>query len=92
MLKYLAPALCLLALPALAQGTSIKKMDPALDNVLAPGTKIEKAAGGFLFVEGPMWRDGRLWFSDVRGDGMRAVSPDGKVQLLIANSGGVAVS
>ena len=49
MLKYLAPALCLLALPALAQGTSIKKMDPALDNVLAPGTKIENTLSSMFW-------------------------------------------
>jgi len=98
MLKYLAPALCLLALPALclsaapclAQGTSIKKMDAGLDNVIAPGTKIEKVAGGFLFVEGPMWKDGKLWFSDVRGDKVRTFDPKtGKVTVILKDSGGV---
>ncbi len=55
--------------PAFAQGTSIKKMNGALDNILSPGAKIEKVAGGFIFVEGPMWKDGaRLSLSDVRGD------------------------
>jgi gluconolactonase len=88
--RYLVPALCLLALPAFAQGTSIKKLDPALDNVLAPGTKIEKAAGGFIFVEGPMWRDGKLWFSDVRGDKVRTYDPKtGKVTVILKDSGGV---
>ena len=33
MLKYLAPVLCLLAAPALAQGMMVKKLDPALDAV-----------------------------------------------------------
>jgi gluconolactonase len=36
-----------------------------------------------------LWREGRLWFSDVRGDKLRAVTPDGKVELLLDNSGGV---
>lgn len=36
-----------------------------------------------------MWREGRLWFSDVRGDKLRAVTGDGKVELLLDNSGGV---
>jgi gluconolactonase len=78
MLKYLAPALVcllaapgLLAAPALAQGMSIKKLDPALDAVIAPNTKIEKVATGFIFIEGPMWKDGKLWFSDVRMDKVR---------------------
>src|SRR5437588_10692339 len=90
MLKYLAPALCLLALPALAQEASIKKMDPALDNVIAPGTKIEKVATGFIFAEGPMWKEGKLWFSDVRGDKVRTYDPKtNKVTVILNDSGGV---
>lgn len=67
----------------------IQRLDPALDAVIAPGTKIEKVASGFQFTEGPMWREGRLWFSDLVGNKMYAVSPDGKVQLLIDDSGGL---
>jgi gluconolactonase len=89
MLKYLAPVLCLLVTPALAQGLTIKKLDPALDRVIASGTKIEKVAGGFIFTEGPMWRDGKLWFSDVRGDKVRDLTPDGKATVVLNDSGGV---
>ncbi len=98
MLKYLVPALCLLAFPALclpvepalAEATSIKKMDAGLDNILAPGTRIEKVAGGFLFIEGPMWKAGKLWFSDVRGDKVRNYDPaTGKVAVILNDSGGV---
>ncbi len=90
MLKYIAPVMCLLAVPALAQGTSIKRLDPALDQVIAPGTKIEKVATGFIFIEGPMWKDGKLWFSDVRGDKVRTYDPKtGKVTVILNDSGGV---
>lgn len=65
------------------------RIDSALDAVIAPGTPIEKVASGFQFTEGPMWRDGRLWFSDVIGNKMYATSPDGKVTLLLADSGGL---
>ena len=91
MLKHLATALfcTVLAAPALAQGTSVKKLDPALDNVLAPGTKIEKVATGFIFAEGPMWKDGKLWFSDVRGDKVRNYDPKtNKVTVILNDSGG----
>lgn len=67
----------------------IVRLDPALDAVIAPGTRIERVATGFTFTEGPMWCEGRLWFSDVRGDKLRAVTPNGKVELLLNNSGGV---
>src|SRR5258708_33216686 len=90
MLKYLTPALCLLAMPALAQGMSIKKMYPALDGVIAPGTKIEKLATGCIFIEGPMWKEGKLWFSDVRMDKVRTYDPKtGKVTVILNDSGGM---
>lgn len=71
------------------QRMSIERLDPALDAVIAPGTKIEKVASGFKFTEGPMWHQGRMWFSDLVGNKMYAVSPDGKVELLIDNAGGL---
>jgi gluconolactonase len=90
MLKYLAPVMCLLAAPALAQGMSVKKLDPALDNVIAPNTKIEKVATGFIFIEGPMWKDGKLWFSDVRMDKVRTFDPKtNKVTVVLNDSGGL---
>ncbi|OJU17995.1 MULTISPECIES: SMP-30/gluconolactonase/LRE family protein [unclassified Sphingomonas] len=71
-------------------GIGIDRLDPALDGLIAPDAQPERVATGFSFTEGPMWKDGRLWFSDVNGDKMRAVDPAGKVQELIANSGGLA--
>src|ERR1700756_5723596 len=77
------------AASVMAQEASILRNDPALDSVIAPGTIVEKVAGGFQFTEGPMWREGRLWFSDLVGNKMYAVSPEGKVELLIDNAGGL---
>jgi gluconolactonase len=71
------------------QTTAIKRLDPALDAVIAPGTRIEVVATGFKFTEGPMWREGRLWFSDLSDDKVVAVSPDGKVETLIQHAGGL---
>ncbi|WP_448664198.1 SMP-30/gluconolactonase/LRE family protein [Sphingomonas sp. CJ20] len=82
------------AVPALAQTgaarpTEIARLDPGLDAVIAPGTVIERVATGFKFVEGPMWREGRLWFSDLSDDKVYALSPDGKTEVLIAHAGGL---
>jgi gluconolactonase len=71
----------------------IDRLDPALDALVAPGTVIEKVAGGFKFTEGPLWRpDGTLWFSDVQGNVVRSVTPAGKVAVVIQNSGGVSTA
>ena len=94
MLKYFTAALLCTVLgsvvggPALAQ--SVKKLDPALDNIIAPGTKIEKLATGFTFIEGPMWKEGKLWFSDVRDNKVRVYDPaTKKVTVILNDSGGL---
>jgi gluconolactonase len=90
-MRHLAALLaCTTLLVGAAHAQTIKKLDPALDTVIAPGTKIEKVATGFLFIEGPMWRDGKLWFSDVKGDKVRTFDPKtGKVTVVLKDSGGV---
>src|SRR6186713_2137561 len=71
----------------------VDRLDPGLDALVAPSAIIEKVAGGFKFTEGPLWRpDGTLWFSDVQGNVVRAVTPDGKVTVLIENAGGVSTA
>jgi gluconolactonase len=68
---------------------SIVRLDPAFDSLVPPDASIEKVAGGFQFTEGPLWRpDGRLWFSDVVGNVLRAMKPSGQVEVLIQESGG----
>jgi gluconolactonase len=74
--------------PPAAPESEVVRADPALDALIAPDAQIEKVATGFKFVEGPMWREGRLWFSDVGGEEIRAVTPDGKVELLVDHAGG----
>ena len=69
----------------------IERIDPALDALVAPSAVIEKVAGGFKFTEGPLWRpDGTLWFSDVQGNVVRSLTPDGKVTVIIENAGGAS--
>ncbi len=35
--------------------TTITRLDPALDQIIAPGTRAERLASGFSFLEGPVW-------------------------------------
>lgn len=67
---------------------SIVRLDPALDALVPPDTKIEKLAGGFKFVEGPVWfSNGNVWFSDVVGNVVRQWSPDGVVTEILRPGG-----
>jgi gluconolactonase len=71
------------------QGATIIRLKPAFDALVSKDAKVEKVAGGFGFIEGPLWgQDGHLWFSDLFENVVRSVTPDGKVNVLIRNAGG----
>jgi len=69
--------------------TKINRLDPSLDGLVSPGTKIEKLAGGFLFTEGPVWvRDGGyLLFSDPNNNLIYRWSPNDGVSIYRTHSG-----
>jgi gluconolactonase len=77
------------AAAAPAGAMDVKRLDPALDKIIAPGTRPERVATGFEFLEGPMWREGALWFSDLVGNKLYKVAPDGTKTLLMDKSGGL---
>jgi gluconolactonase len=67
---------------------SILRFDRAVDTLIPLDAKVEKLAGGFAFIEGPIWRpQGVLWFSDVVGNVTRQWSPDGRVIELLRPGG-----
>ncbi len=64
------------------------RVDPSLDRVIAPGSKLEKLAGGFQFIEGPVWHpDGYLLFSDPNANTIYRWSPEGSVSVFRSKSG-----
>src|SRR5437763_5385532 len=74
--------------PAVASVGSIVRLDPAFDALVPKDAQIEKLAGGFTFIEGPLWRpSGALWFSDVVGNVVRQWTPDGKVTEILKPGG-----
>jgi len=44
--------------------------------------QLEPWLDGFAFLEGPRWRDGRLWFSDMHARRVYAASEDGAVEAI----------
>jgi gluconolactonase len=75
-----------------AAAAAIIRLDPALDAVLARDAVIERVAGGFEFVEGPVWAFGEIWFSDLVANKLYAVGTDGATRLLLDNSGGATTA
>src|ERR1700733_245867 len=62
-----------------ATEATVRRVDPAFDKLVSPGAKVEKVAGGFQFVEGPVWYrpGGYLLFSDIPGNVIMQWSPGG---------------
>jgi len=46
--------------------------------------------GGLAFAEGPRWRGGRLWFSDMHAREVVAMTPDGERETIYAAAGQVS--
>jgi gluconolactonase len=70
-------------------GTKIMRLDPALDQIIAPDATIEKLASGFQFTEGPVWvKDGGyLLFSDPNANTIYRRSSDGQISVFRTKSG-----
>jgi sugar lactone lactonase YvrE len=45
--------------------------------------KSKVVAEGLIFGEGPRWHDGRLWLSDMLGDKVYALTPDGALDVVV---------
>jgi gluconolactonase len=66
----------------------VVRLDPALGRIVPTGTTIEKLAGGFQFVEGPVWHpDGYLLFSDPNANTIYRWTPEGAVSVFRTHSG-----
>jgi len=68
----------------------VVRLDPALDEIVAPDARVEKVAGDFGFTEGPVWvrTGGFLIFSDIPANVINKWNPaDGKVSVFLDKTG-----
>ncbi len=67
---------------------SASVLNSAEQSVIAPGAKVEKMAGGFLFTEGPTAdSQGNLFFTDQPNDRILEWSVEGKLSTFLQPSG-----
>jgi gluconolactonase len=89
----LAASACLLstAIACAADDKAVVRLDPALDALVAPDAKVELVKGGFGFTEGPVWmtegKSGYLLFTDIPGNVVWKLTPDGKASVYLENVG-----
>jgi gluconolactonase len=69
----------------------LEKVDPAADAIVPADAKVEKLAGDFGFLEGPLWvhanHQGYLLFSDIPANVIRKWSPEGGASVFLEKSG-----
>jgi gluconolactonase len=66
----------------------VVRLDPALDRIVTVDAVVERVAGGFGFVEGPVWmRDGVLLFSDIPANAIMRLQPGGQATVFRQPSG-----
>src|SRR5579864_2418820 len=68
----------------------VLRLDPGLDAVVQSDAKVERLAGGFQFLEGPIWirNGGYLLFSEMPSNVINKWNPrDGKVSVFMDHSG-----
>ncbi len=79
---------------ALAQDPSLERLDPALDALIAPDTKIETVAQGFRWTEGPAWNaaTNEFIFSDIPNNVINAWSPEKGIRVFMKPAGYTGIS
>ena len=68
---------------------TITSFDPRFELLVPKDAKLEKVAGGFTWVEGPVWhkQGGYLLFSDIPANAVYRWKPGESVTLFLKNSG-----
>jgi len=68
---------------------TVTRLDPALDAIVPPNTKLYKVADGFEFTEGPVWSraEGALYFSDPNHNTMYRYAETGTLSVFREHSG-----
>jgi gluconolactonase len=68
----------------------IERLDPAVNQLIAPEAQVEKLAEGFHWSEGPVWKDGAVLFSDVPENVIYQWRPgDMAAKIFLKPSGGM---
>jgi len=75
--------------PVPLDSTQVKldRLDPAIDQIVPRGAKLERIATGFKWVEGPVWLSGTLYFAEIPSDSIRKWTPGAGVSMFLTPSG-----
>lgn len=66
----------------------LDRLDPAIDQIVPRGAKLERIATGYKWTEGPIWLNGSLYFAEIPSDSIRKWTPgQDEASMFITPSG-----
>jgi gluconolactonase len=65
----------------------LERFDPAIDRIVPKDATLERVATGFTWTEGPVWKDGSLFFADIPSNSIRRWTPGSGVSIFLQPSG-----
>ena len=63
------------------------RLDASIDKIIPPGATMERIVTGFTWIEGPVWKDGRLFFAEIPSNSIRTWTPGKGVSIFLQPSG-----
>jgi gluconolactonase len=76
------------AIPAEPVECEILRVEPVFDELVPPGARMERVAGGFEFTQGPVWtKEGALLFSAPNTNVIYRWTPNGTIDVVRSKSG-----
>jgi gluconolactonase len=63
------------------------RLDPSIDKIIPAGSTMERIVTGFTWIEGPVWKDGRLFFAEIPSNSIRTWTPGKGVSIFLQPSG-----
>jgi gluconolactonase len=65
----------------------VDRIDPSVARIIPSGARLERVAGGFKWIEGPVWVDGSLFFAEIPSDSIRRWTPGAGASIFLQPSG-----
>jgi gluconolactonase len=65
----------------------MERLDPSIDKIIPAGATMERIVTGFTWIEGPVWKDGRLFFAEIPSNSIRTWTPGKGVNIFLQPSG-----
>jgi len=65
----------------------VDRLDPSSSRIIPSTARLQRVAGGFKWIEGPVWANGSLFFAEIPSNSIRRWTPGSGVSIFLQPSG-----